>query len=1079
MITMSENIIHTKEKARSHIVEAMTLIHFVEGVKKGDYPEQQKIYYAEINKAKNLLKKVYSPNNVIFNELNIHSNTGLNAALGTLNVGDEPFIDMKESNSDTFHAETYNGQIKNLVLEYAEAVHPNDEAQQDYLMDMIVSGEYQISIIEMQRKIENPTANQSRGREKVLASEGFDAETFNADSKEEARLKKYEKTYGEEGAKVRNRIFKRILAKADWGTKAGQWSARKSQALTDEYEEDMKGKGKKAYKTSKRTKTQKSLKKWGDQKWNTKSGQDSSKTGERYLPEKAIKALTDKEYKKTSAKKRQDSKKGKQFSDQPKDIAKKVAKYRSETFEADYNEEKIEMGRAIMDDFCRTFNIDYERDKYGIRFYLTDKWHYHPHKPNISDPQGWHFERLEYEDERFVIYTDLAGVPLYKQEWMNTDTEDRNIRYKQWKQRIQKDYPMFDSMRIKPYYKYDDDSPRRIEIHLRFNPLSKNAETFEAQSKPHSVDVSRSTNKEKKLMAIFEDKEGKKIKTTHFGARGMSDYTKHGDKDRMKLYESRHKKNEHWNRPMTAGSLSKNILWNTPSLAGSFNDYKRRFGLKGDLKVSRSAESYGAEKQLKLPLSFSTYNVNTALCIAANPYFGSGLCYDESNHKVDRTGNTRGSHGEYGYGEPTCIHCKRVWKKMSNEDKEAWKQAFIDWHDKYDKEISFEAESYGADWSIDTTWGEPDMEQNNDDWGIDWDSNDIGYTPEMLKAKRMKNRYIPPNFNVQRKDGRKYLFLDFDNTVRHTIPDPKPDEPKRRRPPHKAEEVYMIGGVAEKVREWANAGYFIIGLTNQSNIESGYNTTQDVVDAIKRTLDLLGMQFPVYFASHKNKSLPDYNFRKPMTGMIDAAISDFGSADRTYSVMVGDDWEYADSGMARNAGVHFIGVLPFLNMTVKEAKNAMFMGKQDGEIISLLNPDDLIPTFAKEYDNLMGGTIQSAESSYSKSPTLKSSDNMAMKMSMGTIVGVIGGLLLGYNAPALWSKYMSKDESAAESSIDGEQALANQGFIEDWSGGNEGDDNLSSQGNEASPAGLSYHYDPLATPDAMAHDPATRPPSFM
>jgi len=524
-----------------------------------------------------------------------------------------------------------------------------------------------------------------------------------------------------------------------------------------------------------------------------------------------------------------------------------------------------------------------------------------------------------------------------------------------------------------------------------------------------------------------------------------------------------------------------------------------------------------------------------------------------------------------------------VWKKMSNEDKEAWKQAFIDWHDKYDKEISFEAESYGAekrdekekmrvlnekfkqlvrvckvtnkierklnegsyefkakvshpnapnetfevsvyankwvrtpkkadyvfqilqenqtyditedgklipkesagaesfnaDWSIDTTWGEPDMEQNNDDWGLDWDSNDIGYTPEMLKAKRIKNRYIPPNFNVQRKDGRKYLFLDFDNTVRHTIPDPKPDEPKRRRPPHKAEEVYMIGGVAEKVREWADAGYFIIGLTNQSNIESGYNTTNDVVSAIKRTLDLLGMQFPVYFASHKNKSLPDYNFRKPMTGMIDAAISDFGSADRTYSVMVGDDWEYADSGMARNAGVHFIGVLPFLNMTVKEAKNAMFMGKQDGEIISLLNPDDLIPTFAKEYDNLMGGTIQSAESSYSKSPTLKSSDNMAMKMSMGTIVGVIGGLLLGYNAPALWSKYMSKDESAAESSIDSEQALANQGFIEDWSGGNEGDDNLSSQGNEASPAGLSYHYDPLATPDAMAHDPATRPPSFM
>ena len=122
------------------------------------------------------------------------------------------------------------------------------------------------------------------------------------------------------------------------------------------------------------------------------------------------------------------------------------------------------------------------------------------------------------------------------------------------------------------------------------------AETFGADSKPYRVDVSRSTNKEKKLMAVFEDKDGKKIKTTHFGARGMSDYTKHGDKERMERYNTRHRKNENWNQPMTAGSLSKYILWNTPSLQGSFNDYKRRFGLKGDLKVSRSAENFGAEK---------------------------------------------------------------------------------------------------------------------------------------------------------------------------------------------------------------------------------------------------------------------------------------------------------------------------------------------------------------------------------------------------------------------------------------------------------------------------------------------------
>lgn len=63
------------------------------------------------------------------------------------------------------------------------------------------------------------------------------AETYAAESdekKEEARLKKYTKTYGEKGAKIRNRIFKRILKNKQDGTKAGQWSARKAQSLTEE-----------------------------------------------------------------------------------------------------------------------------------------------------------------------------------------------------------------------------------------------------------------------------------------------------------------------------------------------------------------------------------------------------------------------------------------------------------------------------------------------------------------------------------------------------------------------------------------------------------------------------------------------------------------------------------------------------------------------------------------------------------------------------------------------------------------------------------------------------------------------------
>ena len=75
-------------------------------------------------------------------------------------------------------------------------------------------------------------------------------------------------------------------------------------------------------------KSQKSLKDWGKQKWRTKSGKPSSKTGERYLPTAAIKSLTPAEYAATSRAKRKGTKKGKQFVKQPKKIAKKTARFR-------------------------------------------------------------------------------------------------------------------------------------------------------------------------------------------------------------------------------------------------------------------------------------------------------------------------------------------------------------------------------------------------------------------------------------------------------------------------------------------------------------------------------------------------------------------------------------------------------------------------------------------------------------------------------------------------------------------------------------------------------------------------------
>ena len=84
--------------------------------------------------------------------------------------------------------------------------------------------------------------------------------------------------------------------------------------------------------TGEKTKAQKSMSKWTKEDWGTKSGKNSTlgskATGERYLPKKAREVLSSAEYKRTSDKKKEDTKKGKQFSKQPESVAKKTARFR-------------------------------------------------------------------------------------------------------------------------------------------------------------------------------------------------------------------------------------------------------------------------------------------------------------------------------------------------------------------------------------------------------------------------------------------------------------------------------------------------------------------------------------------------------------------------------------------------------------------------------------------------------------------------------------------------------------------------------------------------------------------------------
>ncbi len=100
------------------------------------------------------------------------------------------------------------------------------------------------------------------------------------------------------------------------------------------------------------------------------------------------------------------------------------------------------------------------------------------------------------------------------------------------------------------------------------------------------LSVLRSDRKDKKYKATFcmctkkNECKGSNHKTVHFGQKGYSDYTVHGDDKRKEMYLARHKANENWNDPTTAGALSRWILWgNSRSLTVAIEQFRKRFGV--------------------------------------------------------------------------------------------------------------------------------------------------------------------------------------------------------------------------------------------------------------------------------------------------------------------------------------------------------------------------------------------------------------------------------------------------------------------------------------------------------------------
>jgi len=127
---------------------------------------------------------------------------------------------------------------------------------------------------------------------------------------------------------------------------------------------------------------------------------------------------------------------------------------------------------------------------------------------------------------------------------------------------------------------------------------NKDAEVFEAFSisdRPVSVKFGPGTSGNAKMKATFTDASGD-TKTTQFGYKGMSDFTKHKDEGRRDSYLARHGskgQNQNWKDPTTAGALSRYVLWEKTSLPAAKSAFKKRFNLRAeDLDTEDSYVGY-------------------------------------------------------------------------------------------------------------------------------------------------------------------------------------------------------------------------------------------------------------------------------------------------------------------------------------------------------------------------------------------------------------------------------------------------------------------------------------------------------
>ena len=145
--------------------------------------------------------------------------------------------------------------------------------------------------------------------------------------------------------------------------------------------------------------------------------------------------------------------------------------------------------------------------------------------------------------------------------------------------------------------------------------------------------------------------------------------------------------------------------------------------------------------------------------------------------------------------------------------------------------------------------------------------------------------------------GRKVLFIDRDGTINVDCPYC-----------WKVEDLRIYEDSISIMKEYSSRGYMIVIITNQSGINRGYFTVEDMErfnsHLIKR-LSEKGVKIDaLYYCPHR----PDEGCRcrKPGTGMIEKAVRDL-EVDLAQSIMVGDR-DDIDGELARRTGMGYIRV---------------------------------------------------------------------------------------------------------------------------------------------------------------------------